>query len=65
MVELGWPALVVTREYLQSLVIKGCMTTAEFATCLVPTGLVSPALAKGFVVAFATFYEWGFGLLSH
>jgi hypothetical protein len=41
------------------------MTTAEFATCLVPAGPVSPASVKGFIVACAAFYEWGFGLPSH
>jgi hypothetical protein len=41
------------------------MTVVEFATCLVPTGPVSPAPGKGFVMACAAIYEWGFGLPSH
>jgi hypothetical protein len=41
------------------------MTTVEFATSLVPTGLVSPALAEGFVVVCLAFFEQGFGLSSH
>jgi hypothetical protein len=65
MVESGWPASVVTREYLQNLVSKGYMTAADFATYLMPVGPISPALVKGFIVACAAFYEWGFGLPSH
>jgi hypothetical protein len=65
MAESCWPALVVTREYLQNLVSKGYMTAAEFATCLVPTCPISLAPAKGFIVVCATFCEWGFGLPSH
>jgi hypothetical protein len=38
------------------------MTAAEFATCLVPVGPISPAPTKGFAVACVAFYEWGFGL---
>jgi hypothetical protein len=65
MAESGWHASVVTREYLRNLVSKGYMIAVEFAACLVPTGLVSPASAKGFIVACAAFYEWGFGFPSH
>jgi hypothetical protein len=65
MAESTWPMSVVTREYLQNLVNNGYMTAAEFSTCLVPAGPVSPAPEKGFIVACAAFYEWGFGLTSH
>jgi hypothetical protein len=41
------------------------MTAAEFVNCFVPTGPVSPALTKGFIMVCAAFYEWGFGLPSH
>jgi hypothetical protein len=62
---MAWPALVVTQEYLKNLVSKGYMTAAEFVTCLVPVGPVSPTPAKGFVMACVVLYEWGFGLPSH
>jgi hypothetical protein len=65
MVESSWSMLKVTQEYLQKLISKGYMTTAEFATCLVPAGPVSPPLAEGFIVVCVAFYEWGFGLPSH
>jgi hypothetical protein len=55
----------VTREYLQELVSKGYMTAVEFATYLVPTGYVSPALVERFIVVCVAFYERGFGLPSH
>jgi hypothetical protein len=41
------------------------MTTAEFDTCLVPVGPISPAPVKGFIMASAALYEWGFGLPLH
>jgi hypothetical protein len=53
------------QEYLQNHVSKGYMTLVEFATCLVPTGPICPARAKGFIVACVAFYEWGYGLSSH
>jgi hypothetical protein len=65
MVQSGWPTSVVTQEYLQNLVSKGYMIAAEFVTYLVPASPKSPAPVKGFVMACAAFYEWGFGLLSH
>jgi hypothetical protein len=36
---------------------KGYMATAEFATSLVPTDSVSPALVEGFIVVYAAFFE--------
>jgi hypothetical protein len=44
---------------------KGYMTMVEFATSVVLVGSVSHALAKGFVVVCAAFFEWGFGLPPH
>jgi hypothetical protein len=43
------------------------MTTIELATCLVPEDPASPVLAGGggYIVAYATFYERGFGVPSH
>jgi hypothetical protein len=41
------------------------MTVAELATYCVPEDLAFPAPTEGYVVAFAAFYEWGFGVLSH
>jgi hypothetical protein len=41
------------------------MIAVEFATCLVPVDLVSPAPAGGYVVMCAAFYERGFGVPSH
>jgi hypothetical protein len=65
MVGLSWPASEVTWEYLQNFVSKGYMTATEFDTYLVPAGPESLALAEGFIVVCAAFYDWGFGLLSH
>jgi hypothetical protein len=44
---------------------NGYMTMVEFATSVVLVGSVSHALAKGFVVVCAAFFEWGFGLPPH
>jgi hypothetical protein len=33
------------------------MTTAELVTCRVPEDLTSPTPTKGYMVAFAAFYE--------
>jgi hypothetical protein len=44
---------------------KGYMTMVEFATSVVLVRSVSHALAKGFVVVCAAFFEWGFGLPPH
>jgi hypothetical protein len=41
------------------------MIAVEFATCLVPVDLVSPAPVGGYVVMCAAFYERGFGVPSH
>jgi hypothetical protein len=65
MAESSWSVLEVNQKYLQELVSKGYMIVAEFATCLVPVGPLSAALAEGFIVVCAAFYEWRFGLLSH
>jgi hypothetical protein len=65
MADSSWPASEVAWEYLQELVSKGYMTTAKFATCLVPAGPVSPAPVEGFIVVCAAFYERGFGLPLH
>jgi hypothetical protein len=65
MVVSSWTASEVTRECLQNLMSKGYMTTSEFATSLVPTGPVSPALAVGFIVVFVAFFERGFASPSH
>jgi hypothetical protein len=65
MVGSRWPASEVTREHLQNLISKGCMTMAELATCLVPMGPESLAPVEGFIVVCVAFHEQGFGLLSH
>jgi hypothetical protein len=39
------------------------MTVAELATYCVLEDLAFPAPTEGYVVAFAAFYEWGFGVL--
>jgi hypothetical protein len=57
MVGLSWPASEVTWEYLQNFVSKGYMTATEFDTYLVPAGPESLALAEGFIVVCATFYD--------
>jgi hypothetical protein len=41
------------------------MTMAEFATCLVPMDLASPAPARGFIMVCAAFYKRGFGAPPH
>jgi hypothetical protein len=61
----SWPMSEVTREHLQNIISKGCMTTVELATCLVPAYPETPTLVEGFVVVCAAFYEGGFGLPSH
>jgi hypothetical protein len=65
MAESSWSASKVTWEYLQKLVSKGYMTAVEFATSLVAADPISPALAEGFIVVCAAFFERGFVLLSH
>jgi hypothetical protein len=65
MAELGWLAPVVMREDLQNLVSQGYMTAVELATYRVPTDLVSPAPATGYVVACSVFYKRRFGAPPH
>jgi hypothetical protein len=57
MVELGWPASVVTQGHLQNLVSQGYMMAVELATCRVPVDPVSPTPVVGYVVACSAFYE--------
>jgi hypothetical protein len=61
----SWPASELTREHLQNLISKGCMTAAELATYLVPVGPEYLAPTEGFIMVCAAFYEWGFRLQSH
>jgi hypothetical protein len=63
--ELGWTVLEVTPEDPQNLVSQGYMTTTELATCHMPEDPTSPVQAGGYVIACATFYDWGFGVPSH
>jgi hypothetical protein len=67
MAEFGWSTLEVMQEHLQHLVSQEYMTMAELATCRVPEDPASPIQAGGggYVVACATFFERGFGVLSH
>jgi hypothetical protein len=46
MAESSWPTSEVTQEHLQNLISQGYMTTAEFATCLMPVDPASPTLAR-------------------
>jgi hypothetical protein len=41
------------------------MTIAELTTYRVLEDLASPVLVEGYVVGFATFYEWGVSVPSH
>jgi hypothetical protein len=43
----------------------GFMTAVELATCHVHRDPISPAPVEGYMVAFMTFYEWGFDVPSH
>jgi hypothetical protein len=65
MAESGWPTLGVTREHLQNLISKQYMIVVDCASYLVPVDLASPALARGYIVVCAVFYERGFGVSSH
>jgi hypothetical protein len=65
MVELGWTTSEVMQEHLQNLASQGYMTVVELATCRVLEDPASPVQARGYVVACAVFYEWGFGVLTH
>jgi hypothetical protein len=49
----------------ENLVSQGYMPVAEIMTCRVPEDPASPNQAGGYVVAYAVFYERGFGVPSH
>jgi hypothetical protein len=61
----GLLASEVVQEHPQNLVTQGYMIAVELATCHVPEDPASPVSVEGYVMACATFYEWGFGLPSH
>jgi hypothetical protein len=65
MAEHGWTPLDVAQAHLQDLLSQGFMTAMKLATCHVPENSASPAPVEGYVVAFAAFYERGFGAPSH
>jgi hypothetical protein len=65
MVEQGWTPSEVTQVHLHDLVNQGFMMAVELATYRVPEDPASPASAEEYIVVFAVFYEWGFGVLSH
>jgi hypothetical protein len=65
MAELGGIASEVTQEHLQNLMGQGYMIEVELMICHVPEDPASLVLVGGYVVACATFYEWGFGVPSH
>jgi hypothetical protein len=44
---------------------QGYMTAVELATCFVLVDPASPALAGGYVMVCAAFFERGFGIPSH
>jgi hypothetical protein len=41
------------------------MTAAELATCYVPKDAASLGPMEGYMMDFATIYEWVFGVPSH
>jgi hypothetical protein len=65
MAEPSWHVSEVTREHLQKLISKRYMIAVKFASWLVSVDHASPAPTKGHAVVCMTFYERGFGVLSH
>jgi hypothetical protein len=65
MAEQGWITSEVMQEHLQNLMPQGFMTMAELMTCRVPEDLASHVPAGGYIMAYAAFYDFGFGVPSH
>jgi hypothetical protein len=65
MVEHDWTPSTVTLAHLQKLVKQGFLMAVDLTGCYVPEDPTFPTHAKGYVVSFVVFYEWGFSTPSH
>jgi hypothetical protein len=65
MAVLDWIPSKVMQGHLQNLTKQGFMMATKLTTCCVPEDPAFSVHAKGYVVSFVAFYEWGFNKPSH
>jgi hypothetical protein len=65
MAEQDWTPCTIMSGHQQKLTKLGFMAATELEAYRVLEDPVFPAHAKGYVVSFVAFYEWGFGMPPH
>jgi hypothetical protein len=60
MAEQDWTPSTITLNLLEKLMKHGFLSAVELETCRLPEDPKLPTPVDGYMVSFATFYEWGF-----